>query len=150
MADSITKLIELNLSFARVLLFEIFCSLSYLTVLMLVLEHSIINSQYFNSLVVFYFLWFLLRYFPDLLSDLSLCFLVFSFDVIYFASSGLYASFVLFYFYSVQPCLQDNLQKESFEFAFMHFYVFFSNVLVNFVLDIVVSVSRYLLIAYSV
>tara|TARA_A100001015_G_C14750786_1_gene617467 strand:+ start:438 stop:731 length:294 start_codon:yes stop_codon:yes gene_type:complete len=97
-------------------------------------------------MILFYLLWFFRRYF----SDFSLCFLVFSFDVIYFASSGLYASSVLFYFYSVQPCLQSNLQKQSLEFLFMHFYVLLSGFLVNAILGAIVSVSRYFLIVFSV
>jgi len=149
-ADSLTKLIQLNVSLVRFLISEIFFSFLYLTVLMCILEHSVINLQCINSLILFYLLWLVLRYFPDFFSDFSLCFLVFSFDVIYFSSSGLYASFVLFYFYSVQPCLQANLQKHSLEFVFMHFYVLLSGFLVNVVLDVVVSISRYFLIVFSV
>ena len=149
MADSITKLIQLNTSFAKVLIAEIFFSFLYLTLLMFILEHSIIDLQCVKSMTFFYLLWFMLRYFPDGFSDFSFCFLVFSFDVIYFVSSGLYAATVLFYFYSVQPCLLANLQKQSLEFVFMHFYVLLSGFFVNLVLDAFVSILRYFLIAFS-
>ena len=150
MANSIAKLIELNLSLVRVTVSALFFSFISLVFLMLVLEHSIVNFQCFQSLLLFYFLWLGMRYFSDFFSDFSLCFLVYCFDVIYFSSSGLYAFSVLFYFYFVQPFLQDNLRKQSFEFVFMHFYVLISAVLVNVVLNISVSISRYFLIAFSV
>ena len=149
MANSSAKLIEVSLSTVGFFILEILYSFFYLIILMLILEHFFINLQIVNSLILYYLIWLVLRYFSDFLSDYSLCFLVFSFDAIYYASSGLYACSVLFYFYLLQPYLQNNLQKQSFEFIFMHFYVLLSGVLVNAVLNVIVSINRYLLIMLS-
>ena len=148
MADSLAKFLKFELFLSLFIgFFSLVCAF---LACHLIFIHLANDVSLYNSMLLYFLIRIFLSFSHVPCSMFSLCFIVFSFDLVYFSSFGLFSFFVLLYFYCVQPFLNYNLQKQYFEVFFMMLYVCLSDFLVLLILNLWAWIAHYFLVVSSV
>ena len=148
MADSLAKFLKFELFLSLFIgFFSLVCAF---LASHLIFIHLANDVPLYNSMLLYFLIRIFLSFSHVPCSMFSLCFIVFSFDLVYFSSFGLFSFFVLLYFYCVQPFLNYNLQKQYFEVFFMMIYVCLSDFLVLLILNLWAWIAHYFLVVSSV